>query len=112
MEIEWVGRGLVIARIGERSFRVGGEYLVNHDPDFLIYARTVTSWDDGTPISELERAALLDEVVDVAARQGWKFSISWEELDLKGAIERYIREEGEAADQPRSGGADPDEPRG
>jgi hypothetical protein len=96
MEIEWVGRGAVIAKIGDRSIRVGGEYLVNHDPDFLIYARTVASWDDGTPISELERATLLDEVVDAASRQGWKFVISWDELDLKGAIERLMKEEGKS----------------
>ena len=88
MEIEWVGRGLVIARIGDRSVRVGGEYLVNHDPDFLIYARSVTNWDDGTPISELERAELLDEVVDAASREGWKFAISWDELDVQAVIER------------------------
>jgi hypothetical protein len=68
MEIEWVSPWLMIARIGDRSIRVEGE-VVNHNPDFLIYARGVTSWDDGTQISESERAALLDEVVDgVAAR--------------------------------------------
>ena len=93
MKIHWVGRGSVIVRIGERSIHVGGEYLVNHDPDFLIYARTVTRWDDGAVISESERAALLDEVVEVASRQGWKFEVSWDELDLKGAIERYMSEE-------------------
>lgn len=112
MEIEWVGRGMVIARIGDRSIHVGGEYLVNHEPDFLIYARTVTSWDDGTPISESERAVLLDEVIDVAARQGWKFAISWEELDLEEAIERYKKQEREAADQRLAEGMDPGQSRG
>jgi hypothetical protein len=108
MEIEWVSRGMVIARIGDRSIRVGGEYLVNHDPDFLIYARTVTAWDDGTPVSELERAEILDEVVDAASRQGWKFAISWDELNLKEAMERYARE-GEASRRPAEG-ADLGEP--
>lgn len=93
MEIDWVGRGLVIARVGDRTVRVGGEYLVAHDPDFLIYARTVTNWDDGAPISESERAALLDEVIAAASRNGWKFDISWDELNLKEAIERYRKQE-------------------
>lgn len=111
MEIEWVGRGLVIARIGDRSIRVGGEYLVNHDPDFLIYARSVTSWDDGTSVSELERAALLDEVVDAASRAGWKFTISWDEFDVKEWIARYLKEERGSATRPPEG-MDPGEPRG
>jgi len=112
MEIEWVGRGTVIARIGDRFIRVGGEYLVNHDPDFLIYARTVTAWDDGTPLSESERAALLDEVVDAASRYGWQFGISWDELDLKAAIERYTTEDEEAVKRQQAEGPDPGEPPG
>jgi hypothetical protein len=90
---------------------VEGE-VVNHDPDFLIYARGVTSWDDGTPISESERAALLDEVVDAASRQGLKFDISWEEFYLKAAIEKAMRHEREAESRPLPEGVDPGEPRG
>jgi hypothetical protein len=110
MELQWVSRGTVIASIGDRSIRLGGEYLVNHDPDFLIYARTVTTWDDGTPISESDRVALLDEVIDAAALQGWKFDVSWDELNLKEAIERYMREE--EASRRDSEGTDLEEPPG
>jgi len=111
MEVEWISPWLVIARIGDRSIRVDGE-LVNHDPDFLIYARGVTSWDDGIQISESERAALLDEVVDAASRQGWKFDISWEEFDLKEAIEKAMKQEREAQGQPLPEGGEPGEARG
>lgn len=101
MEINWVGRGLVIAGFGDRTIRVGGEYLLNHEPDFLIYARSVTCWDDGTVVSEPERDELLDEVVAAASRNGWRFDISWEEFNLAEAIERYRMQE-EAEDRPPS----------
>ena len=93
LDITWVNRGLVIARVNDRTLQVRGEWLLEHNPDFMIYARSVTSWDDGTPISEEERAKILDEVVDVAAERGWKFEISWEELDIEGFLERLHFEE-------------------
>jgi Immunity protein 74 len=77
IEITWVNRGLVIAYVDGRAVRIGGEVLLEHDPDYMIYARSVTAWDDGTPLSGEEQAELLDEVVDEAARHGWKFEISW-----------------------------------
>ena len=82
MEITWVNRGLIIVRVNNKSMEVGGEVLLEHDPDFLIFARSVTRWADGTPITEEEKAALLDELVDAAAERGWKFEISWDSLDL------------------------------
>ena len=93
LDITWVNRGLVITRVNDRTLQVGGEWLLEHDPDFMIYARSVTSWDDGTPITEEERAKILDEVVDVAAEQGWKFEISWEEFDIEGFLKRLHIEE-------------------
>jgi hypothetical protein len=93
VDITWVSRGRVIARANDRTLRVGGEWLLEHNPDFMIYARTVTCWDDGTAITEEERAKILDEVVDVAAEQGWKFEISWDELDMEGFLERLRIEE-------------------
>ena len=83
--------------MNDRTLKVGGEWLLNHDPDFLIYARSLTNWDDGTPIAEGELPAILDEVVDVAAGQGWNFEISWETLDVADVIEQYVRRKGEAA---------------
>ena len=42
LDITWVNRGLVIARADDRTLRVGGEWRLQHNPDFMIYARTVT----------------------------------------------------------------------
>jgi Immunity protein 74 len=81
IEITWVNRGLVIAHVDGRALRIGGEWLLEHDPDYMIYARSVTAWEDGTPLSEEERAELLDEVIDKASGRGWKFEISWDRLD-------------------------------
>lgn len=86
IDITWVNRGLVIAHIDSRALHVGGEWLLEHDPDFVIYARTVTAWHDGTPLSEEEQAELLDEIVDEAARHGWKFEISWETMTVPSLI--------------------------
>jgi len=76
--------------------KVGGEWLLEHNPDFVIYARSVTSWDDGMPIAEEEQVEILDEVVAAAADQGWKFEISWETLDIEAFIEQHRRRKGDA----------------
>jgi hypothetical protein len=34
----------------------------------MIYARYINAWDDGTPLGE-EKTALLDQVVEEAARR-------------------------------------------
>jgi hypothetical protein len=99
VEIQWAGRGTLIAKVEGRSVHIGGMWYEGEPdggPDFLIYARTVKSWDDGRPISESEKVELLDEVVDVAAQRGWKLDISWEEFDLQAAIERLRRQEEES----------------
>lgn len=99
MELQWVGKGYLIAKTEGRSIQIGGEwydgFLDRLRPDFLIYARSVKAWDDGRSISESEKVELLDEVVDEAARQGWKLDISWEDFDLKAAIEKVRRHEEE-----------------
>jgi hypothetical protein len=41
----------------------------------VIYARYITTWDDGATLGDEEQAELLDEVVDEAARPGCKFEI-------------------------------------
>jgi len=75
MELTWVSRGWVIASLDGRTFEVGGEALLDRNPDLIIFPRSVSKWDDGTPIGELERADLLDQVIREAARRGWKFEI-------------------------------------
>jgi len=85
-----------VARVNDRTVQVGGESLLGHDPDFVIYARGITSWDDGMPIAEEELAEILDEVVAAAADQGLKFEISWETFDVEAFIERHCRRKGDA----------------
>jgi hypothetical protein len=63
--------------VGRKTLHVGGEALLEGDPDYTIYADYITHWEDGTPLSEDEKAAILDDVVAEAARRGWKFEISW-----------------------------------
>ena len=77
VQLRWDMR-TVIAHIDGRAVRIGGE-IVGDWPDtgYVIYARYITAWDDGTPLSDEEQAELLDEVVDEAARRGWKFEIEW-----------------------------------
>jgi hypothetical protein len=77
LELQWVNRGRVIARLGDRTVTVGGEALLEHDPDYMIYARYITAWDDGALLGEDEKARLLEQVVEEAARRGWKFEIEW-----------------------------------
>lgn len=75
MEITWVNRGLVILRVNNRTLHVKGEALIAGDPDFLIYAQYITRWEDGTPISDEQKAEVLDRLVDEASTRGWKFEI-------------------------------------
>jgi hypothetical protein len=67
----------VIARVGDRTITVHGEALLACNPDYMIYARHITAWDDGALLGEDEKARLLDQVVEEAARLGWKFQIEW-----------------------------------
>jgi hypothetical protein len=76
-ELRWVNRGLVVARFGDKSVQVGGEAMLARDPDYVIYASTITTWDDGSPIGGDELADVLDRVVEAASRRGWKFEVEW-----------------------------------
>jgi hypothetical protein len=77
LELQWVNRGRVIARVGDGTVTVGGEALFEPDADYVIYAQYLTAWDDGALLGEDEKARLLDQVVEEAARRGWKFEIEW-----------------------------------
>lgn len=77
MKIEWKSPGLVIVRVNGRILRVGGEGLFDRDPDFVIYPSFITHWEGGSAITDEEKAAVLDELVDEAAKRGWKFEIQW-----------------------------------
>lgn len=76
MEIRWINRGRMYVEINGRVLNVGGEAMLNHNPDYLIYARYV-GWEDGGALAEEDKAALLDDVVQEAAKRDWKFEIDW-----------------------------------
>jgi hypothetical protein len=77
MDLVWENRGLVQAIIGDRKILVGGEALLEGNPDFLVYAQYLNSWEDGTPLTVEEKATFLDDLVEEARRRGWKFEILW-----------------------------------
>jgi hypothetical protein len=77
MRLHWANKGRVEAFVGDRMVVIGGEALLERDPDYVIYAATVTHWDDGTQIDVDERADLIDRVIEAAARRGWKFEVDW-----------------------------------
>jgi hypothetical protein len=77
VEMTWVSPGLVIAKIENRTLRVGGEAIIEGPVNFVIYARYLTHWEDGTPIGDDEKAIVLDRVVDASADRGWTFEIEW-----------------------------------
>ena len=75
IELTWDMRTL-IAHIDGRALRIGGENFGDWPhTSYVIYARYITAWSDGTTLSDEEKAELLDEVVDEAARRGWKVEI-------------------------------------
>ena len=77
MELIWGDRGHVTVKVDGRPLRVAGEILLEHNPDFMIYARYINAWDDGTPLGEDDKTDLLDQVVEEAARRGYRFEIEW-----------------------------------
>jgi hypothetical protein len=71
----WVNPGLVIVKIDDRTLHVGGEATIEGPVHFMIYARYLTHWEDGTPIGDDEKAVVLDQVLDLALKRGWTFKI-------------------------------------
>jgi hypothetical protein len=79
MRLQWVNRGRVEAYVDDRMVVVGGEALLGRDdPDYVIFARTVTRWNDGAPIDMDDRADIIDRVIEAAADRGWKFEVEWD----------------------------------
>lgn len=77
MELEWNSRGKVTVTIDGRIVVIPGELLLEHNPDFLIYAKYLSSWQDGAPSASEEKEQLLAEVVAEAAARGWIFEIEY-----------------------------------
>jgi hypothetical protein len=82
MRLRWVSRGTVYADIADRTLRIPGE-LIGNDPDFLIYPQYIKAWDDGTPLSDKEKDAILANVVIEAAKNGWTFEVEEEDARVK-----------------------------
>jgi hypothetical protein len=75
VDLTWDKR-TVIAHVNGRTLRVGGEPMGDWpDTSYAIYTRSITAWDDGTPLNDEEQAELLDQIVNEATRRGWKFEI-------------------------------------
>lgn len=77
MHITWVDPHNVAVRINGRHLHISGEGLLGDETDFVIYAAFIRQWDDGTAMSDEDKAATLAQVVDEAAARGWRFEIVW-----------------------------------
>ena len=66
----------LVANIDGRVIRISGQSFGDWpNITYVIYARWITAWDGGTTLNDEEQAELLAEVVDQAARRGWKVEI-------------------------------------
>jgi Immunity protein 74 len=63
--------------IDGRSVTAEGEaYLPGHgSPDFVVYSNTITRWDDGEPISDRVREAILRAIEQEASSLGIRIEI-------------------------------------
>ena len=77
MEFDWRSRGKVTVTDNGRVAEIPGEMMLLHDPDFLIYAKYLTAWNDGTLLTPEEKESLLEQVVAEAAERGWKFEVEY-----------------------------------
>ena len=60
-----------------RPVTVPGEMLVPMEgqPDFVVFSGMLKSWDDGTPISEDEKARILAAILEEAEKQRRRIAI-------------------------------------
>lgn len=75
VELIWESRGRIVAIIDGREVTIPGETFLEHDPDYVIYAKYLKLWGDGTPIAEDEKSSILTDVLGEAERRGWKFEV-------------------------------------
>jgi hypothetical protein len=77
VHITWTDPHNIAVQTGGRHLHNSGEGLLGEDTGFVIYAACIQQWDDGTLMSDEEKAATLDQVVHEAATRGWRFEIVW-----------------------------------
>jgi hypothetical protein len=75
LEISWEGRGRIVATIDNRKVVIPGETFLDHKPDYLIYAKYLTKWEDGTDITIERRREIIAAVVSEAEKRGWRFEV-------------------------------------
>ena len=76
MDITWMHPHSIAVQVDGRHLHISGEGL-GEDAGFVIYAACIRQWDDGTPMSDEVKIAVLGQVVGEAARRGWRFRIVW-----------------------------------
>lgn len=70
-----MGRSYVRIAVDDRVATVEGETLVaGWRPDFVASSQQVT-WDDGRPMSDEEKAAVLAALREVGRRGKWRLEI-------------------------------------
>ena len=75
MEIAWENLGRIVVTIGGRKVVIPGETFLDHKPDYLIYAKYLNKWEDGTDISVAEKQEIIATVVAEAEKRGWNFEV-------------------------------------
>src|ERR1035437_2766345 len=78
--------------IEDRNVTFDGEWhdaLGTHRPDFVLAARALRTWDDGSPLSPQDRIRVLRALMDAPSRGRWiAFSLPLEEAaQVSGALD-------------------------
>jgi hypothetical protein len=77
MDIVMEDRGTLRVEVDGRTIYVGGELIAGETVDFVVYARSVKTWTDGTPLTDEEQAEFLDALVDAGMKCARRYEISW-----------------------------------
>lgn len=72
-----LGRSKLHIVVDGRPVTVPGEMLVPMEgqPDFVVFSGMLKSWDDGTPISEDDKARIVAAILEEAERQRHRIAI-------------------------------------
>jgi hypothetical protein len=71
-----VARGKLSLLVGERTITLSGEMMPPENPvNFYADLASINRWDDGTPVSDGDKARIVEELPKVAAQQNWTITI-------------------------------------
>lgn len=71
-------RAKIELSVGGRKVTIQGESFLRRgggSPDFLAYRNSLVSWDDGEPLTEADKEAVLDDLLKSAEERGWTIEI-------------------------------------